>query len=89
MSHMPEKVKEEFLAMIPPTIFFFVALHIVALIRALMVTGGGRDCRARVLRPRLRHRRPSKSSERQAVRSADTARTESRSWTNREPEAPS
>ena len=41
MSHMPEKVKEEFLAMIPPTIFFFVALHIVALIRALMVRATG------------------------------------------------
>ena len=36
-----EKVKEEFLAMIPPTIFFFVALHIVALIRSLMIKGTG------------------------------------------------
>ena len=30
------KVKEEFLALIPPTIFFFVALHLVALVRLLM-----------------------------------------------------
>jgi len=36
-----EKVKEEFLAMLPPTIFFFVMLHIVALIRVLMTKGTG------------------------------------------------
>ena len=30
------KVKEEFLALIPPTIFFFIALHIVAVVRLLM-----------------------------------------------------
>ncbi len=41
MSHVLEKIKEEFLAMLPPTIFFFVALHIVALIRALMVKATG------------------------------------------------
>jgi hypothetical protein len=35
------KVKEEFLALVPPTIFFFVALHIVALIRSLMTRGTG------------------------------------------------
>jgi hypothetical protein len=35
------KVKEEFLKMLPPTIFFFVALHIVALIRVLMLRGTG------------------------------------------------
>ena len=29
-----EKVKEEALALLPPTIFFFVALHIIALVRA-------------------------------------------------------
>ena len=28
-----EKVKEEFFAVLPPTVFFFVALHVVALIR--------------------------------------------------------
>lgn len=31
-----EKVWEEFLAMLPPTIFFFVVLHVVALIRGLL-----------------------------------------------------
>ena len=41
MAKMIEKIKEEFLAMIPPTIFFFVALHIVALIRSLMLKGTG------------------------------------------------
>ncbi len=30
------KIKEEFLALIPPTIFFFVALHLVAIVRLLM-----------------------------------------------------
>ena len=34
-------IKEEFLAMIPPTIFFFVALHVVALVRTLMVKATG------------------------------------------------
>jgi hypothetical protein len=37
MSKLLHKLKEEFLAVLPPTIFFFVALHIVAFIRALMV----------------------------------------------------
>jgi hypothetical protein len=41
MSKVSEKIKEEFLALLPPTIFFFVALHIVALVRALMVKGTG------------------------------------------------
>ena len=41
MNKVSEKIKEEFLAMIPPTIFFFVALHIVALVRALMTKGTG------------------------------------------------
>jgi len=39
MNRVVEKVKEEFLAVLPPTIFFFVALHIVAVIRALMARG--------------------------------------------------
>jgi len=34
-----EKVKEEFFAVLPPTIFFFVMLHIVAIIRVLMAKG--------------------------------------------------
>ena len=41
MSNVFAKIKEEFLAMLPPTIFFFVALHIVALVRALMVKATG------------------------------------------------
>jgi len=35
-----EKLKEEFLAMLPPTIYFFVMLHIIAIIRSLMVKAG-------------------------------------------------
>ena len=34
-----EKLKEEFFAILPPTIFFFIALHIVAFIRVLMTEG--------------------------------------------------
>ena len=34
-----EKLKEEFFAILPPTIFFFIALHIVAFIRVLMTRG--------------------------------------------------
>jgi hypothetical protein len=41
MGKVAEKIKEEFLAMLPPTIFFFVALHIVALVRELMTKGTG------------------------------------------------
>lgn len=41
MSQKFAKAKEEFLALVPPTIFFFVALHIVALIRSLMIRGTG------------------------------------------------
>jgi len=33
------KLKEEFLAVLPPTIFFFVMLHVVAFIRILMAKG--------------------------------------------------
>jgi hypothetical protein len=36
-----EKIKEEALALVPPTIFFFVALHVIALVRALMTRGTG------------------------------------------------
>ncbi|MFJ4067370.1 hypothetical protein ACIPW4_19025 [Pseudomonas sp. NPDC089996] len=35
------KLKHEFMKVLPPTIFFFVILHIVALIRALMIKGSG------------------------------------------------
>ncbi len=41
MSRLIAKVKEEFVAMLPPTIFFFVALHLVSFIRALMIKGTG------------------------------------------------
>src|SRR5256714_3368560 len=41
MSKLSTKLKEEFLALLPPTIFFFVALHIVAFARVLMLKGTG------------------------------------------------
>jgi hypothetical protein len=41
MSLNLEKAKEEMLALLPPTIFFFVALHVIALVRALMTAGTG------------------------------------------------
>ncbi|MGH8620298.1 MAG: hypothetical protein ACREUW_21605 [Burkholderiales bacterium] len=41
MSRIADKLKEEFLKIIPPTIFFFIALSLVALIRALMLKGTG------------------------------------------------
>ena len=33
------KLKEEFFAILPPTIFFFVALHLLTFIRVLMTEG--------------------------------------------------
>jgi hypothetical protein len=41
MSKLSTKLLEEFEAMLPPTMFFFVALHLVALIRVLMLKGTG------------------------------------------------
>ena len=41
MSKLSGKVKEEFFAILPPTIFFFVALHIVKIIHVLMLKGTG------------------------------------------------
>ena len=35
------KVKEEFFKLLPPTLYFFVMLHIVAFIRILMTRGAG------------------------------------------------
>src|SRR5881628_3955436 len=35
------KLKEEFFKLLPPTIFFFVALHIVTFVRVLMLKGTG------------------------------------------------
>ena len=41
MSKLISKLKEEFFAVLPPTIFFFVALYVVAFVRVLMVKGTG------------------------------------------------
>jgi phosphate starvation-inducible membrane PsiE len=41
MSKLTQTIKKELYEMTPPTLFFFVALHIVALIRALMAKGTG------------------------------------------------
>ena len=41
MSKLFTKLKEEFKALLPPTIFFLVALHLVALIRVLILKGTG------------------------------------------------
>lgn len=41
MSKLSTKIQEELLALLPPTAFFFVALHIVAFIRVLMLKGTG------------------------------------------------
>ena len=41
MTKLSTKLKEEFLALLPPTIFFFVALHLVAFLRVLMLKGTG------------------------------------------------
>jgi hypothetical protein len=39
MHKLLEKLKEEFFAILPPTIFFFVALHLLTFIRVLMTEG--------------------------------------------------
>jgi hypothetical protein len=41
MSKLFAKLQEEFKALLPPTIFFFVALHLVAFMRVLMLKGTG------------------------------------------------
>ena len=41
MSKVSEKLKEEFSALLPPAVFFFVALHLVAFVRVLMLKGTG------------------------------------------------
>jgi hypothetical protein len=41
MSKASEKIKEEFYALLPPTLFFFITLHLIALIRVLMLKGTG------------------------------------------------
>jgi hypothetical protein len=39
MHKILEKLKEEFFAVLPPTIFFFLMLHVVTIIRVLMAKG--------------------------------------------------
>jgi hypothetical protein len=41
MSKLSAKIREEIDALLPPTIFFFIALHLVALVRVLMLKGTG------------------------------------------------
>ena len=41
MGKLAAKIKEEIEALLPPTIFFFITLHIVSLIRVLMLKGTG------------------------------------------------
>ncbi len=41
MSKLSAKIKEEIEALLPPTIFFFVSLHLVAIVRILMLKGSG------------------------------------------------
>ena len=41
MSKLYAKIREEVAALLPPTLFFFVALHLVALVRVLMLKGTG------------------------------------------------
>lgn len=41
MGRLGSKIKEEIGKILPPTIFFFVTLHVVALVRALMLKGTG------------------------------------------------
>ena len=41
MNKLRAKLKKEFGALLPPAIFFFVALHLVALVRVLMLKGTG------------------------------------------------
>jgi hypothetical protein len=41
MSKLSGKIKEEFLAMLPPTIFFFLTLGLIAVVRVLMLKGTG------------------------------------------------
>ena len=41
MTKLSTTLKKEFFELLPPTIFFFVALHIVAFVRVLMLEGTG------------------------------------------------
>ena len=41
MSKVSTTLKKEFFELLPPTIYFFVALHIIAFVRVLMLKGTG------------------------------------------------
>ena len=41
MTGLTRKIKDEFLAAIPPTVYFFIALHVVVFVRVLMLKGTG------------------------------------------------
>jgi hypothetical protein len=41
VSKMGPKIKDEIAKLIPPTVFFFLTLHLIALIRSLMLKGTG------------------------------------------------
>src|SRR5213596_3883302 len=41
MTKLSTTLKKEFFELLPPTIYFFVALHIVAFVRVLMLKGTG------------------------------------------------
>jgi hypothetical protein len=41
MTHILQKIKHEFLQVLPPTIFFFLAFNIVAITNALLMKGRG------------------------------------------------
>jgi hypothetical protein len=41
MSKLSGRIKEEIEQLLPPTIFFFVALHLIAIVRVLMLQGTG------------------------------------------------
>jgi len=41
MSKLSKKIKEEIGTLLPPTIFFFIVLHLVAFVRVLMLKGTG------------------------------------------------
>lgn len=41
MTTLTAKLKHEFMKVLPPTVFFFVILHIVVIVRSLMVLGTG------------------------------------------------
>ena len=41
MSQLLDRVKKEITALVPPTMFFFVALHLVVFVHVLMLKGSG------------------------------------------------